>query len=135
MKKHYDTFENGVYVGETVFETGFLHSAIKIAASEVPGVAYVGAKFGKDFRYKLRNLSALKDGVKITKRPMGTTIAVSIAITNGYSVADVSYRVQESVLEACLGFGLNKKRIRGINVRICAVDVPGAKSTNGTKGA
>ena len=111
-------FENEKFIGRTNFKTGLVNSVVALSVREVAGVAGIAKSFS-GFTYK----KFLKtDGVKITYEKDGVIIDVCIALAYGYSAADVSYRVQENVLNAA-GPMLDKK-IKAVNVKIANVSVP-----------
>ena len=111
-------WENEKFIGRTNFRSGLVDNVVALAATEVAGVAGISKCFSS---FKLRPFNKAS-GVKITYDKDGVVIDVCISIQYGYSAADVSYRVQENVINAA-GSMLDKK-IKTVNVRITHVHVP-----------
>ena len=111
-------FENDKFIGRTNFRSGLVNNVVALSALEVAGVAGIAKSFN-GFTIKP---SVKTDGVKIIYDKDGVIINVCIALQYGYSAADVSYRVQESVLNAA-GSMLDRK-IKTVNVKIAQVHVP-----------
>ena len=111
-------FENEKFIGRTNFKSGLVNSVVALSVKEVAGVAGIAKSFS-GFTYK-RFLKT--DGVKITYEKDGATIDVCIALSYGFAAADVSYRVQENVINAA-GSMLDRK-IKAVNVKIANVSVP-----------
>jgi len=111
-------FENEKFIGRTNFKSGLVNSVVALSVKEVAGVAGI-AKCFSGFTFK-RFLKT--DGVKITYEKDGCVIDVCVALSYGYAAADVSYRVQENVMNAA-GAMLDKK-IKAVNVKIANICVP-----------
>lgn len=103
--------ENDKYVGRTQFSSGLLKDAITLSVEEVSGVARLGKKVFSD-KVKGR-------GIKIYAAEDGRDLCVDaeICIEYGYTAADVSYRVQEAVINTARQ--LTDRRIQRVNVFIC----------------
>jgi len=111
-------FENDKFIGRTNFKSGLVNNVVALSAMEVAGVAGLAKSFsGFTLKPFLKT-----DGVKITYDKDGVIIDVSILLQYGYSAADVSYRVQENVMNAA-GSMLDRK-IKTVNVKIVNVYAP-----------
>ena len=109
--------ENERLVGRTNFKSGLLNNLVVLAVKDVAGVARMcndSFKFRRIFNRSLRN------GVNVYFGIDGVVIDVWIWTTFGFSAADVSYRVQESVMNIVSSFIEDK--IRNVNVRINGVE-------------
>ena len=112
-------YENEKFVGRTNFKSGLLNNYIVMAVKDVDGVARMGHLVGKLFYKKYLNRN-FKQGVHATFDFDGTVIDVAIWVKYGYSAADVSYRVQESIINAVSG--LIEGKVKNVNVRISGVE-------------
>jgi len=110
--------ENDKFIGRTNFRSGLVNNVVALSVKEVAGVAGIAQSFS-GFTIKPFHKS---DGVKITYDTDGVVIDVSISIQYGYSAADVSYRVQENVINAASS--MLDKKIKTVNVKISHVHVP-----------
>jgi len=109
--------ENERFVGRTNFHSGLLNSMIVLSVKDVAGVARMcrdSFRFRKIFNRSLRN------GVNVTFGIDGAVIDVWLWTKFGYSSADVSYRVQESVMNVVSG--LIEDKVKNVNVRINGVE-------------
>ena len=110
--------ENDKFIGRTNFRSGLVNNVVALSVKEVAGVAGIAQSFsGFTMKPFLKT-----DGVKITYDHDGVIIDISIAILYGYSAADVSYRVQENVINAASS--MLDKKIKAVNIRITHVHVP-----------
>ncbi|MCL2755829.1 MAG: Asp23/Gls24 family envelope stress response protein [Firmicutes bacterium] len=109
---------NGKWIGSTNFSKSLLVSAIEAAVKRVDGV--VRLKGG--FWFFLRNFFgtlALRRGVAVRKVGYGiVVIEVCVVVSDGYTAADLSYRIQEAVLNVAQNKNITDKRIKRVNVRI-----------------
>ena len=111
-------FEKEKFIGRTNFKSGLVNSVVALCVNEVAGVAGIAKSFsGFTFKKFLKT-----DGVKITYDKDGVIIDVCIAIQYGFAAADVSYRVQENVINAASS--MLDKKIKAVNVKIAHVHVP-----------
>jgi len=117
MEKKLDTFSD---LGKTNVKGGLTYSVVALAAKEVSGVNRLCANFGFGFA-KLFNKN-IEKGVKIYNYKDGIVIDVSIWIDYGFSIADVSYRVQENIINAASS--MLYKKIKAVNVKVLNVNVP-----------
>ena len=111
-------FENDRFIGRTNFRSGLVNNVVALSVKEVAGVAGIAKSFS-GFTMKQFHKT---DGVKITYDHNGIIIDVCIAIQYGYSAADVSYRVQENVINAAAS--MLDRKIKAVNVKIAHVHVP-----------
>ena len=110
--------ENEKFIGRTNFRSGLVNNVVALSVKEVAGVAGIVQSFsGFTMKPFLKT-----DGIKITYDKDGVIIDVSIAIQYGYSAADVSYRVQENVINAASS--MLDKKIKAVNVKIVHIHVP-----------
>jgi len=110
--------ENEKFIGRTNFRSGLVNNVVALSVKEVAGVAGIVQSFsGFTMKPFLKT-----DGIKITYDKDGVIIDVSIAIQYGYSAADVSYRVQENVINAASS--MLDKKIKAVDVKITHVHVP-----------
>ena len=114
---HFDE-KSGKFIGRTNFKSGLINNVVALSAKEVAGVAGVAKSFNDSATKNVVNTS----GVRISQEKDGIVIDVSIAIAHGYAAADVSYRVQENVINVA-GSMIDKK-IKTVNVKIVSVCVP-----------
>jgi len=112
-------FENERFVGRTNFHSGLLTSLVVMGVKDIEGVDRMYTKAGK-----LRRLfnRSLREGVKVDINLDGVTIDIYIFMLYGYSAADVSYRVQESVINTISDHIADK--VKNVNVRIMGVTRP-----------
>ena len=99
-------FENERFVGRTNFKGGLMTNLVILSVKDVEGVLRMSRR---DY----------KNGVRVKFKPEGVTIDVSIWTKFGHSAADVSYRVQENILNVVSG--LIEDKIKNVNVRINGV--------------
>lgn len=93
--------EDGKYLGQTKFAPNLLKESLALGVKEVRGVAEVDRK-----------------GIQInrSKDSKNFVVTVNITVLSGYAVPDVSYRVQEAVLNAAAQLTQNK--IERVNVYV-----------------
>jgi uncharacterized alkaline shock family protein YloU len=109
-------FENERYVGRTNFHDGLVSSLVILSVKDVEGVLRMS-----HFDYRVRRIfnRALAQGVRVKFENGGITITVSIWLKYGYNAADVSYRVQENILN--MVSNLIEDKIKHVNVKINGV--------------
>ena len=91
-----------------------------LAATEVEGVSSMAGNITNDIvsRLGMKNLSK---GVRITMEDGNVIVSVALNIAYGYSIPEVSQKVQEKVKNAIETMtGLT---VAGVNVRIAEVDM------------
>lgn len=91
-----------------------------LAATEVDGVASMSGNITKDIVSRLgtKNLSK---GVRITMQDDSVTVYLALNIAYGYSIPEVSEKVQDKVKTAIENMtGLT---VAGVNIRIAEVDM------------
>jgi len=110
-------FENDRFVGRTNFQSGLLNSLVVLSVKDVPGVA----RLCSDSRKFRRIFSkALRQGVGVHFGFEGVVVDVSIRMEFGYSAAEVSYHIQESIINVVSG--LIEDKVKNVNVRINGVE-------------
>ena len=91
-----------------------------LAATEVQGVSSMAGNITKEIISKL-GVKNLSKGVKVTVEEGRVCVDVAIKVEYGYSVTDVSYKVQDKVKTAIENMtGLN---VTEVNVRIAGVSL------------
>ena len=113
-------FENDQFAGRTDFSPALLADAARAAAKRVEGVE----KLRADLHFRIKNWLRLGARRGIAVRPMGyqaIVIDVCLVAQQGYTAADISYRVQEAILNAIANQGLTDKKIKRVDVKICSV--------------
>ena len=108
--------ENERFIGRTNFHSGLLNSMVALSIKDIEGVA----RLCKD-SYKLRRLFSkeLRQGIRIFVGPDGVVVDACIWIEYGYAVADVCYRVQESVINTVQA--MIEDRVTSVNLKIVGV--------------
>jgi uncharacterized alkaline shock family protein YloU len=110
--------ENDKFIGRTNFRSGLVNNVVALSVREVAGVAGIAKSFsGFTMKPFLKT-----DGVKITYDKDGVIIDVCVALQYGFSAADVSYRVQENVINAASS--MLDRKIKAVNVKIAHIHVP-----------
>jgi uncharacterized alkaline shock family protein YloU len=117
-------FENDRYVGRTKFRHGLLNNMVVLGIKDVEGVASIGHEYfgqmAKVGREATRFLSCCyHQGVRVNFDFDGVSIDVKIRVLYGYSAADISYRVQESIMT--VAGPLVDGKIKNVNVKISGV--------------
>jgi len=117
-------FEGERFAGRTSFSPALLHSAIVVAASRVDGVA----RLKSDIVFRLRNAfrrGHTRQGLVIRATGYNViAIEICMVVKFGQSANDISYRVQEAVLDVARNKNLTDKVIRRVDVRITGIDKP-----------
>ena len=115
-------FENETYIGRTHFSPALLRYAVQAAAQRVEGVDRLKTDLYFCLKHLFRNTAG---GVAIRKVSYNAIIIEICLVANlNYSSADLSYRVQEAVLNAAQNKNLTDKKIRRVDIRICDVVAP-----------
>lgn len=92
-----------------------------LAAMEVEGVASMSGNATKELISKL-GMKSLSKGVKVDVLEGIVTVALKLNLKYGYSVIEVSEKVQEKVKAAIENMtGLT---VADVNIRVAGVDVP-----------
>jgi uncharacterized alkaline shock family protein YloU len=103
--------ENDKYIGRTQFSPKLLPDAIALTVKDVAGVARLGRKV------KLNST----DGVRIFEEEDGLIIDIILCVEYGYTVADVSYRVQETVISTASQ--LIERKVSSVNIKVIGTKV------------
>ena len=106
-------FENERFVGRTNFHSGLLNSLVVLSVKDVEGVAKMCPYA---FQWRRVFNRSLRSGVSVNFDFDGVVIDVWVWTIYGYSAADVSYRIQESVINTVQG--LVEDKVKHVNVRI-----------------
>ena len=94
-----------------------------LAATEVEGVASMAGNITNELVGKL-GMKTLSKGVKLTVVDNTVSVVLSLNLEFGFSVPEVSRRVQEKVKAAIEN--MTGLEVSGVNVRIADVDMKGA---------
>lgn len=95
-----------------------------LAATEVEGVGSMAGNITNELVSKL-GMKNLSKGVKVEVTEESVDVEVALNIAYGYSIPDVSAKVQEKVktaIETMTGLSVD-----GVNVRIASVDMRNTK--------
>jgi len=109
-------FENEVFVGKTNFHDGLLNSLVILSVKDVDGVLRMSRR---DYKFRRIFNKTLRQGIKVKFDSDGIVIDVSIWVKYGFSASDVSYRVQENVIN--MVHGLIEDKVKAVNIRINGV--------------
>ena len=116
-KSEYSYKETGV-LGDIQIADDVIAIIAGLAATEVEGVAKMYGNITNELVSKL-GMKNLSKGVKVMVTPEDVKVDISLEVKYGYSVIDVSKKVQEKVKQALETMtGLNVTRVR---VRIAGV--------------
>jgi len=121
-------FDNGKYVGRTSFSPAMLRTAIAASVVRVDGVAQLKCDMGFRFRNMFRP-AVRKCGVLIRSTGFGSVVVeVCIVAKQGYLANDLSYRVQEAILNVVQNKDITDKKIKRVDVRIVDIEKQPKKS-------
>ncbi|MCL2587168.1 MAG: hypothetical protein FWE31_02910 [Firmicutes bacterium] len=117
--------DKGKFIGRTHFSPRMFRDAIQIAAGRVDGVDHVCSdrwfRAAHWTRFLFRR-NGSRGGVAIKKVDYTKlVIFVCVSVRQGYSSADIAYRVQEAVLDVACNKRLTDKKIKRVDVTICSV--------------
>lgn len=109
--------ENDRFIGKTNFKSGLLNSLVVLSVKDVAGVVRMCTD---SFKFRRIFNRSLRQGVNVYFGHDGVVIDVWIITEFGYSAADVSYRVQESVMNVVSA--VIEEKIKNVNIRINGVE-------------
>ncbi len=107
-------------IGEVQIADDVVAIIAGIAATEVQGVASMAGNITKEIISKL-GMKNLSKGVKVTVSDSDVTVDVSINIAYGYSVPEVSMKVQEKVKTAIEN--MTGLFVKEVNIQIAGVAI------------
>lgn len=107
--------------GKVTCNKNILLSIINLATKEIAGVSSLCDNFGSGIKKFFSN--NYTNGVKIEYTNNGIVIDVFINILYGYSVPDISYKVQENIKNGISS--MLDVKISSINVHVQNVDFSG----------
>ena len=114
------TIQNDPNMGEVKIADEVVAIIAALAATEVEGVASMAGNITNELISKL-GMKNLSKGVRITMEDGNVIVSVALNIAYGYSIPEVSQKVQEKVKNAIETMtGLT---VAGVNVRIAEVDM------------
>jgi uncharacterized alkaline shock family protein YloU len=122
MMERITHMENDNYIGRTKFMGRLVKDAVTLAVKDIRGVARLGCKIKFDSN----------DGVKIYEKNGELTVNIHLCVEYGYTVADVAYRVQETVISTVAQ--LTNKKVAKVNIKVIGTKVTKCSpNKNGTK--
>lgn len=104
--------------GKVSCNRNILLSIVNLAAKEIAGVSSLCENFGGGLKKIFSN--NYTNGVKITYADDGIIVDIFLNIWFGYSVSDVSYRVQENVKNGISA--MMEVKVNSINVHVLGVE-------------
>ena len=104
--------------GKVSLNRDILLSIVNLATKEIAGVSCLCENFNSKIKKFFSN--NYTDGVKITTTDDGIVIDIYLNIWYGYSVSDISYRIQENVKNGISA--MMEVKINSINVHVLGVD-------------
>lgn len=118
-------FEGTRFAGRTHFSPRLFSDAVHMAASRVEGVECVCASKSFWLAHLFRLLTrrnGTHGGVAIRRVDYTKyNIYVCLSVLQGYSAADIAYRVQEAVLDVACNKNLTDRKVKKVDVTICGV--------------
>jgi len=107
-------------MGEVKVAEEVLAIVAGLAATEVEGVSSMAGNITNELVSKL-GMKNLSKGVRIETDEEGIRVAIAINIAYGYSIPEVSQKVQERVTNAINN--MTGLKTESVNVRIASVDM------------
>ena len=92
-----------------------------LAAMEVEGVASMAGNATRELISKL-GMKSLSKGVKVDVLEGVVTVSLSLNLKYGYSIKDITTKVQEKVKAAIEN--MTGLEVADVNIRVAGVDVP-----------
>ena len=92
-----------------------------LAAMEVEGVASMAGNATRELISKL-GMTSLSKGVKVDVLEGVVTVSLSLNLKYGYSIKDITTKVQEKVKAAIEN--MTGLEVADVNIRVAGVDVP-----------
>ena len=92
-----------------------------LAAMEVEGVASMAGNATRELVSKL-GMKSLSKGVKVDVLEGVVTVSLSLNLKYGYSIKDITTKVQEKVKAAIEN--MTGLEVADVNIRVAGVDVP-----------
>lgn len=114
------TIQKEESVGEVKIADEVVASIAAFATMDVEGVGSMGGNVKEKGRLSMKSPSK---GVKLDVLEGVVTVTLTLNLVYGYSLIDVSSRIQEKVktsIESMTGL-----RVADVNIRVAGVDVPG----------
>lgn len=119
QKSNYNITESGI-LGDVQIADEVIAIIAGLASTEVEGVAKMYGNITNELVSKL-GMKNLSKGVKVSVTPDEVKVDLSLEVKYGYSVMDVSKRVQEKVkqaIETMTGLEVSVVRVRIVGVAI-----------------
>ena len=120
-ERHTYTIQSDEKLGEVQIADEVVAIIAGLAAMEVEGVASMAGNATRELISRL-GMKTLSKGVKVDVLDKIVTVALALNLKYGYSIMDVSKKVQEKVKAAIENMtGLT---VADVNLRIAGVDMP-----------
>ena len=115
------TIHESVNIGEVRVADEVVAIIAGLAAMEVEGVSSMAGNATRELIAKL-GMKSLSKGVKVDVLDGIVTVTLALNMSYGYSIKDITAKVQEKVKAAFdIMTGLE---VAGVNIRVAGVDVP-----------
>ena len=92
-----------------------------LAAMEVEGVAYMAGNATRELISKL-GMKSLSKGVKVDVLDGIVTVSLALNLNYGYSIKDITSKVQEKVKTAIEN--MTGLEVADVNIRVAGVEIP-----------
>ena len=115
------TLQNDESLGEVKIADEVVAMIAGLAAMEVEGVASMAGNATRELISKL-GMKSLSKGVKVDVLEGVVTVSLSLNLKYGYSIKDITTKVQEKVKAAIEN--MTGLEVADVNIRVAGVDVP-----------
>ena len=119
-KKTY-TIKSDENLGEVKIADEVVAIIAGLAAMEVEGVSSMAGNATRELIAKL-GMKSLSKGVKVDVLDGIVTVTLALNMSNGYSIKDITAKVQEKVKAAIEN--MTGLEVADVNIRVAGVDVP-----------
>ena len=115
------TIQNDASKGEIKIADEVVAIIAGLAAMEVEGVASMAGNATRELISKL-GMKSLSKGVKVDVLDGIVTVTLALNMSYGYSIKDITAKVQEKVKAAIEN--MTGLEVADVNIRVAGVDVP-----------
>lgn len=115
------TIKTDESIGEVKIADEVVSIIAGLAAMEVEGVSSMAGKATRELISKL-GVKSLSKGVKVDVLEGIVTVSLAINLKYGYSIKDITTKVQEKVKAAIEN--MTGLEVADVNIRVAGVDVP-----------
>lgn len=115
------TIKTDESIGEVKIADEVVSIIAGLAAMEVEGVSSMAGKATRELIAKL-GVKSLSKGVKVDVLEGIVTVSLAINLKYGYSIKDITTKVQEKVKAAIEN--MTGLEVADVNIRVAGVDVP-----------